>query len=134
MTVKFEPFRFDEDAILGIEIKDRVDYYISLADEALSIAKTNKTEAMAILRELKDNLDDEYRYYSYVKFDRAFQNFKGNNHHVVYDYTHHIKKARAKIIHSNNYSYLLSNLYDISDYISMIEIDEINDQELYGQR
>ena len=50
----------------------------------------------------------------------------------MYDYTDGIKRASAKLICTNSYAYLRSNLYDIIDYLGYVETDNIEDGSIYG--
>ncbi|OHY30918.1 hypothetical protein BI362_00840 [Streptococcus parauberis] len=122
-----EPFQFDRDAYPGTQLKNRINYYISSAQEGLSIAKKDKHAAMSILKELRDNLDVEYSYYSTSRFEKIISSLGDRD---LDRYIEKVKHARAKIIRTNQFAYLTSNLFDISSYIG--EIDGLDDDKLYG--
>ncbi|WP_373713839.1 hypothetical protein [Streptococcus sp.] len=127
-----EPLQFDLDTYTGLQIKERLSYYVENSKSALKIHKTDKKRAMSILMELKNHLDIEYKYYTKLRFEKVLSSFENDNHDVINDYVDGIKKARAKLIRTNSYDHLGSNLYDISDYIGFVEIDAICDNSVYG--
>ncbi len=78
-----EPLQFDLDTYTGLQIKERLSYYVENSKLALKIHKTDKERAMSILMELKNHLDIEYKYYTKLRFEKVLSSFENDNHDVI---------------------------------------------------
>ncbi|MTB49228.1 hypothetical protein [Streptococcus uberis] len=115
--------KFDVEAYPGSELQEHISYYLKLADQGMQLNhQGDKQSARNILKEIMRLLNEEYQYYS----KSAYWIYE-SLHHI--DYVEKLKRAYAKVVRPNSYDTLSSNLYDIQDYLSDIEIE---DGSMYG--
>lgn len=109
--MELEAFDFSKN-ITEKELFEHIRYYYTMSRIATKIAETNKKEAMDIYKEIRKNLNIEYKEYHKVKnFDLIFKNG------VYSQYVDNITNACVKPTNVNSYERLNSNLYDVQDYI-----------------
>lgn len=112
---------FDKEDISVDELKEHIDYYVGLANEGQELVSSgNKKEAMDILRQINQYLDQEYKYYDRVKVSDVISK---NELYIIYK--HGISDACVKQNKKNSYTYLYSNFYDIKDYLTGYGMEKI---------
>lgn len=124
-----EPFEFERNTYTGKEIKDRINYYAEKAKEGKYLATSNQKNAMIILRELKDNIEKEYNYYDKGRFEK---NVNALESEVINTYIWAIRSVKGNLSETNILSKAAWNLDYISEEMTYINTDIINECELYG--
>ncbi|WP_338597005.1 hypothetical protein [Clostridium baratii] len=106
--------KFDEREISMDEMIEHIKFYSEKAEEGMKLySDGNKKEAMSILREIRNNLKEEYNYYNKA---RVQEYINSNKYYMTY--YNGIFQAYVKQMYPNEYKWLHSNLYDVKDYIS----------------
>lgn len=109
--MELEAFDFSKN-ITEKELLEHIRYYYTMSRIATKIAETNKREAMEMYKEIRNNLNIEYKEYHKVRnFDFIHKNG------VYSQYVDNITNACVKPTNVNSYERLNSNLYDVQDYI-----------------
>lgn len=102
---------FDKMEVTEEQIKSHVRHYVGLAEKGLELVGNENQEAMKCLKEIRENMSKEYKYYS-----------KSRVQSIMWDddlystYYHFIQEAFAKQNNPTSYKSLGSNLYDVMDY------------------
>lgn len=109
--MKLEPFNFSQN-ITENELLEHIRYYYTMAHIAIITSKTNKKEAMNIYKEIRNNLDIEYKEYQKAKKRDYIRNSK-----LYIQYVDNITNACIKPTRVTAYDSLNGNLYDVQDYI-----------------
>ncbi|GAA0085283.1 hypothetical protein UT300007_17220 [Clostridium sp. CTA-7] len=105
---------FDKREISIDEIRENVDYYISMAKKGFEFLNdNNKKVAMEVLKEIRIYMKEEFSYYSKSKVQRYI-----NANNMYMTYYNGLYEAFAKQNRPTAYETLSSNLYDIEDYMS----------------
>ena len=109
--MELQAFDFSKN-ITEDELFEHIRYYYTMSRIATKIAETNKKKARDIYREIRKNLDVEYKEYHKVKNSHLISK------NVMYSqYVDNITTACVKPTKVNSYDRLNSNLYDVQDYI-----------------
>ena len=109
--MELQAFDFSEN-ITEDELFEHIRYYYTMSRIAIKIAETNKKEAMDIYKEIRKNLDIEYKEYHKVKNSHLI-----SKNGMYSQYVDNITNACVKPTKVNSYDRLNSNLYDVQDYI-----------------
>lgn len=110
--------KFDKTEVSDSEIQEHIDWYLLKVEEGYNYLKDNQNKsAMAVLREINRNLEQEYKYYQKTSIEKIIV----FNNDLKSRYCGGITKAYIKQTGKNSYDMLSSNFYDISDYIGMIK-------------
>ena len=94
------------------ELLEHIRYYYTMSNIAMKIGETNKKDAMDIYKEIRKNLDTEYKEYQKVKSRQYIRKSK-----LYIQYADNITNACVKPTSVTSYNKLNSNLYDVQDYI-----------------
>lgn len=109
--MELKAFDFSQN-ITEDELLAHIRYYYTMANIAMKIARNNKKEAMDIFKEIRKNLEKEYKEYYKVK---NYQHIRKNKLYI--QYVDNVTNAFVKPTSVTSYDRLNSNLYDIQDYI-----------------
>lgn len=109
--MELQAFDFSQN-ITEDELLEHIRYYYTMSNIAMKIARTDKKEAMNIFKEIRKNLEKEYKEYHKVK---NYQHIRKNKLYI--QYVDNITNAFVKPTRVTSYDRLNSNLYDVHDYI-----------------
>lgn len=109
--MKLEAFDFSEN-VSEKELTDHIRYYYTMANIAMRTMENDKRAAMEIYKEIRKNLEVEYKEYHKVK---NYEYIRKNNLYI--QYVKNLTNAYVKPTRVTSYEMLHSNLYDVQDYI-----------------
>lgn len=111
--MKNEILEFDKRNIGIEEIKEHVKFYVDKSSEGFKLLSDgNKKDAMEILKEIRSVMKLENKYYSKSRLYEFILNNKEYN-----NYCSALNDILAHQTNTNSYENLLSNLYDVEDYM-----------------
>ncbi|MEK5028729.1 hypothetical protein [Paenibacillus sp. FSL M7-1046] len=102
---------FDKNEISVEQVIERVKHYVDLAEKGMKLLESNKSAALACLKEIRSTMAEEYKYYYRSKVEPFII-----ENHLYNTYRSFIDDAFAKQNSPNSYDTLNSNLYDVMDY------------------
>ena len=104
---------FDKRRIEKEEMREHIDYYVSMAEKGFELLNINdKKGAMEILKEIRKYMKSEFEYYNKSKVNKYIEN---NKSYSVY--CNGLYEAFSKQTRPTSYEMLSSNLYDVQDYM-----------------
>ncbi|UFH65069.1 hypothetical protein KQH81_00385 [Clostridium cadaveris] len=111
--MKNKVLEFDKRNVRIEEIKEHVKFYIDKSNDGFKLLSDgNKKDAMEVLKEIRDIMKLENKYYNKSKLEDVILSKKEYN-----NYCSALRDILAHQINTNSYDNLSSNLYDIEDYM-----------------
>lgn len=96
------------------EVIDKMNYFIEKAEKGMEIYKTDKQESLSIAKELRTELDNEYKNNSLNRISKYYDN------HELFDayYVPAVHESLVSVTGALSYKKLFSFLYDVNDYMN----------------